>query len=148
VWWNGLAFFPARHTMTLSEHRLGLWPITSPLIWLGISPIASYNVAFLSSFFLSALAAYALGLTLTGSRSAAFIAGLVFGFNPFRAGHLSHLELLASYWLPVILLALHRWLSSHRFSWLALFAIAMTMQGLTSGYYSLFFGVLVGLWLV
>ncbi len=90
---------PRARQITFLDPRLGLGLITTPLIWLNLSPLVAYNVAFLLSFWLSALGAYALGFTLTRSREAAFIGGLVFGFNPYRAGHLSHIELLSSYWL-------------------------------------------------
>jgi hypothetical protein len=148
AWWDGLAFFPAQDTITFSDHRLGLGLITTPLIWLGASPLASYNVAFLLSSWLCALGAYALGFTLTRNREAAFIGGLVFGFNPYRAGHLSHIELLSSYWLPIVLLALHQWATSQKRRWLVLLAVALTMQALTSGYYFMFATPLLALWLI
>ncbi|HEX7283773.1 MAG TPA: hypothetical protein VF239_17070, partial [Vicinamibacterales bacterium] len=146
AWWNGLAFFPATDTITLSDHRLGLGIITTPAIFAGATPVAAYNLAFIASFFLSASAAYSLGVMVTGSRLAAFVAGLIFGFNPFRAGHLEHLELLSAYWLPVMLLALHAWQQSGRRRWLVMFAMASWLQALTSGYYFVFSMVLVGLW--
>jgi hypothetical protein len=147
-WWDGLAFFPARRTLTLSDHRVGLGLITSPLIWLGVSPLAAHNVSFLATFVLSAAAAYALCFTLTRSASASFIGGLVFGFNPFRAEHLPHLELLASYWLPVVLLSLHQWIRIRRIRWAVMLALALTLQAVTCGYYFVFSGVLIGLWLL
>jgi hypothetical protein len=147
-WWNGPIFFPAPDALTLSDHRLGLGLISTPAIWLGGSPLAAHNLVFLASFVLCAMAGYALGFALTRHHGAAFLAGLVFGFNPFRAGHLAHLELLCSYWLPVALLALHRWGETRRAAWLVLLSTALTLQALTSAYYFAFFGVVVGLWLV
>lgn len=148
TWWNGLAFFPAADTITLSDHRLGLGLITTPVLWAGASPVAAYNVAFVASFFLSALSAYFLCAAVSGSRLAGFVGGLIFGFNPYRAAHLEHLELLSSYWLPVMLLALHKWLETRRWTWLAGFSIAALLQALTSGYYFVFAMVLVGLWIL
>lgn len=147
-WWDGMAFFPSRYTLAFSDHRLGLGAIATPMMWLGASPLTAHNVVFLLTFFLSAAAAYALCFSLTRSRAAAFIGGLVFGFNPFRAGHLAHLELLASYWLPIVLLALHRWSSTLRPGWLVVLGVALLMQALTSGYYYFFSSVLVALWLI
>ena len=121
--------------MALADHRVGLGVITTPLIWAGASPLIAYNVAFLASFFLSAAAGYALSLAVTGHRPAAFVGGLVFGFHPFRAAHLEHVELLSSYWLAVALLCLHRWVRT-RSRWpLAGLALVLTLQALTSGYY-------------
>jgi hypothetical protein len=147
-WWDGLAFFPARDTLTLSDHRVGLGIIATPLMWVGASPVTAHNVVYLATFILSALAAYALCFTLTANRGAAFVGGLVFGFNPFRAEHLPHLELLASYWLPVVFLALHRWALTPTWKWAALLSVALLMQALTSGYYFVFSGVLIGLWML
>lgn len=147
-WWNGPIFFPAPDALTLSDHRIGIGIITTPAIWLGWSPIVAHNLAFLASFVLCAVGGYALGFALTHDHGAAFLAGLVFGFNPFRAGHLPHLELLCSYWLPVALLALHRWGETRKGAWLVALSIALTMQALTSAYYFAFFGVIVGLWLL
>jgi hypothetical protein len=147
-WWNGLAFFPAPGMMTFSDHRVGVGVFTSPLIWVGASPLLAYNVAFMLSFILSACAAYALAVEITANRIAAFIAGLVFGFHPFRAEHLSHLELLAAYWLPIILLALHRWVATMRERWLVLASCSLLMQALTGGYYFVYAAPLLGLWLL
>ena len=52
------------------------------------------------------------------------------------------------YWLPIALLGLHGYLESGRRAWLALFGIAWLLQAFANGYYLLFGGVLVGLWIV
>jgi hypothetical protein len=147
-WWNGPLFFPSPNTLTLSDHRVGLGIISTPAILLGATPLAAHNAAFLLTFFLSAASAYALGFSLTRRPEASFIGGLVFGFNPYRADHLPHLELLASYWLPVTLLALHRWSKTRNPRWLVAASVSLLMQALTCGYYFFFFGVLLLLWLL
>jgi F5/8 type C domain-containing protein len=148
TWWNGQFFFPSSDTLALSDHRIGLGIFATPLIQLGASPVAAYNVTFLMTWWLSALAAYALTWTLTANRAAAFLAGCVFGFNPFRAGHLAHLELLAAYCLPIVLLALHRWRDTRAPRWLVLLSAALFLQALSSGYFFFYMAVFIGLWLV
>ncbi len=147
-WWNGAFFFPAPNTLALSDHRVGISLFTTPLIWSGASPLDAYAVAFWLTFVLSATSAYALTYALTSSRAAAFVAGCVFGFNPFRADHLPHLELLASYCLPLILLALHKWHVTRRRAWLFVLSGSLLLQGLTSGYYFFYMTVFLALWLV
>lgn len=147
-WWNGGIFYPAPGALALSDHRVGLGLITTPLILGGVTPLAAHNVALLASYVLSAAAAYALGFVLTRSLAAAFIAGLVYGFHPFRAEHIPHLELLSGYWLPLALLALHRWLDVFQRRWLVLLAVALVLAAFTTGYYFFFLGVLIGLWLL
>jgi hypothetical protein len=148
AWWHGRFFFPSPGSLALSDHRVGIGLFATPLIWLGASPLDTYAITFLLTYFLSAAAAYALGWTLTGSRGAAFVAGCIFGFNPFRAGHLAHLELLAAYCLPIILVTLHRWLATGQHRWLLALSAALLLQALTGGYYFFYMAVLVALWLV
>ena len=114
AWWNGPIFYPAPDTLAFSDHRVGFGLIATPLIWSGLSPLLAYNITFLASYVLSGIAMYALAYSLTRRSDAAFLGGLAFAFHPFRADHLSHLELLSSYWLPVALLALHQWLTTTR----------------------------------
>lgn len=147
-WWNGAVFYPAPGALALSDHRVGIGLITTPLILGGVTPLAAHNVALLASYVLSAVAAYALAFSLTRSGAASFIAGLVYGFHPFRAEHLPHLELLSGYWLPLVLLALHRWLETFRRGWLAVLAIALVLSAFTTGYYFFFLGILIALWLL
>ena len=147
-WWNAPIFWPARGALGLSELLLGVSLFTTPMQWLGASPVTAYNVAVLLSFPLSALAAHALTFSLTRRHDAAVVAGLIYGFNPFRADHLSQLQVLTSYWMPLALFALHSYLQHRRKRWLALFAAAWLLQALSNGYYLLFFPLLVGLWVV
>jgi len=146
TWWNAPAFFPATGVITFSEHLLGLWPIASPIIWITGSPQAAYNITLLLTFSLSATAAYCLGFELTGRRDAAILCGLAFGFAPYRIAQLPHLQVLASFWMPVALLGLHRYLRDGRARSLALFAVAWLMQALSNLYFMLFFPPLIVLW--
>ena len=145
-WWNGVGFHPLPDTITFSDPRLGLYAVGAPVWWTTGSAVAVYNVLFIVSFALSAIAMHALVFSLTRNHGAALVAGCAYGFAPFRAWHLAHLELLASYWMPVALLGLHRWLEDRRWWWLAVFGAATTFQGLFCAYYLPMFAVLGGLW--
>lgn len=146
-WWDGLGFFPAQGMMAFSEHFLGASLLAAPLQWIGIDTIAAYNLTFLASFPLSAIAAHILVLTLTGRHDAAVICGLAFGFSPYRVAHVEHLELLLAFGMPIALTALHRYLETRRRRWLAVLAGALVLQALSSSYYALFFTVFFGLWI-
>jgi hypothetical protein len=143
-----MAFWPAPGSIAFSDHRLGESLIATPLQWLGASPVTAYNITLLATFPLSALAAHWLGFVLTRRHDAAAIAGLSFGFCPYRISHLPHLELLAAFGMPAALAALHRYTDTHRRRWLVAFAVSLVLQGLCSTYYLLFFSVLLGLWLL
>ena len=147
-WWNAPAFFPAPGVMSFSENLLGLSLISTPLHWLGVGPQTAYNVVFFLTFPLSALGAYLLGYELTKRHDAALIAGLLFGFAPYRIAHLPQIQSLASFPMPFALLGLHRYLRDPRPRWLALFGAGWFLQGICNGYYLLFFSVFVGLWIL
>lgn len=163
AWWNAPAFYPVPGVLSFSENLLGLSLISTPLHWLGVGPQAAYNVVFLLTFPLSALGGYLLAYELTRRHDAAFIAGLLFGFAPYRMAHLPQIQSLASFPMPFALLGLHRYLRlsteargvpsdvdgrDPKPQWLVLFAAGWFLQGICNGYYLLFFTVFVGLWIV
>jgi hypothetical protein len=147
-WWNGFAFFPAPGMLAFSDHRLGESFIASPVQWLGGSDITAYNVTLLLTFPLCAVGAHALGFTLTRRHDAALVCGLGYGFNPYRIAHLEHLELLAAFGMPLALAALHRLIETRRRRWLVAFGLALTIQGLATSYFLLYFCVLLALWVL
>jgi hypothetical protein len=146
-WWNPPMMWPVPGAMALSEHLLGLSLFTTPLQLAGASPIAAYNVYLLLTYALSGFFAYLLVRRLTGSSIAAICAGLAFGFSPYRASQLSHVQVLAAEWMPLALLGMHAYLSTGRVAWLAVFGIAWLLQALSNGYFLLFFPILIALWL-
>src|SRR3954469_16090365 len=93
AWWNAPAFYPSTGVLAFSENLLSLAPLTTPIIWLTRSPLLAYNAAFLASYVLSGVAAYALGFVLTRSRGASFVAAVAFAFAPYRLSHTQHLQL-------------------------------------------------------
>ena len=56
--------------------------------------------------------------------------------------------MLSSYWIPLCLVALHRFVETRRGRWLALFAAAWILQALANGYFIFFGAVLIGLWVL
>ena len=147
TWWNAPVFSPMAGSFALSEHLVGVALFTAPLHLVGVNPIAAYNVALILSSWLSGLFGYLLGRKLTGSAAAGVLLGVAFGFAPYRASQLSHLQVLTAQWMPLALFAMHTYLDDRRRRWLALLAAAWLIQALSNGYYLLFFPVLIVLWL-
>jgi hypothetical protein len=148
AWWNTPQFFPVEGTMAFSEHLLGLSVITTPVILVSGNPLLAYNAAFFLSFVLSALSAYFLAYTVCRRHDCAFVAGLAFGFAPYRMAQLAHVQVLSAYWMPLTLAALHLYFQDRRTRWLVLFAASWVMQALACGYYLFYLSVLVVLWLL
>ena len=139
--------WPMPGSMALSEHLLGLSLVATPLQLVGVNPIAAYNVCLLLTYALSGFFAFLLGRRLTGSTFAGVCAGLAFGFSPYRASQLAHIQVLSSQWMPLALLGLHAYLSSGARRWLVVFGVAWVLLALSNGYFLLFFPVLIVAWL-
>ncbi|MBY0496895.1 MAG: glycosyltransferase family 39 protein [Cyanobacteria bacterium] len=150
AYWNAPAFAPAPNALALSETLLGLTWLTTPLQWMGLSPLVAYNVLFIVKPVLNGLAAYWLCWVLTARRDAAFIGALALAFAPYHAAQMAHVQTTAVFFIPIALGALHRYWSSSDRRWLALLTGALAMNGLVSGYLLLYFAVFLGvaiLWL-
>lgn len=148
AWWDAPIFHPVHGALALSETFLNLWPLSTPMQWAGASAVVTYNVMFLLSFPAAALGAHALAHRLTARHDAGFIAGLAYGFAPYRAAQMPHLQMLWSCWMPVALFALHGFVETRRARYLWLFGVAWLMNGLSTGYYLFFFAVLAVLWVL
>jgi hypothetical protein len=147
-WWNPPFFYPMTGALALSEHLAGLSIVSSPIQFLGGTPVLAYNISLLASCALSAWFTYLLVFRLTGSTLGAACAGIAFGFAPVRAGQVAHLQVLTAQWLPLLLLAMHGYLKDRRQRWLWTAGGAWLLQGLSNGYYLLFAPVLIALWLL
>ncbi len=148
AWWQLPIFYPTRDALAFSEHLLGLSAVAAPIDWVTGDPLATYNLITLLTFPLSGAAMYLLVYRLTRSAPGALIAGLAFGFAPFRISQLPHIQMLAAFWAPLALLGLHAFLESGRTRWLMLYGAAWMLQSMANGYALVFFSVLIGLWVL
>jgi hypothetical protein len=148
AWWNFPSFAPLSGVTAFTEHLLGAYPLASPVIWITGNPVLAYNVVLLLCFPLNGIATFVLVRELTGSAFAAFVAGLAFAFAPFHAEHLSHLQTLMAFGMPLALFGLHRYLIAGRRAGLAWFALGWLSALLSNAYMLAFFPILVVLWLV
>src|SRR5918999_703408 len=137
--WDANIFHPEPLTLAYSDAMLIPSVAAAPLLALGVHPVVTYNILLVARFVLAAVAAYVLGYELTRSRPPAFVCGLIFGFYPFRFEHYSHLELQVSFWMPLALLALHRFASTARLGWALAAALLTVAQLYSSLYLGLFF---------
>lgn len=154
--WNANIFHPDPLALALSEHLFGLSLQALPVYWLTGNIILCYNLLFVSTFALSAFGTYLLVRDLTGDWRAAFIAGLIYGFLPYRIASVPHLQVISSQWMPFALWGLNRFVApipspgSRRPAWAALvFGVAaLVMQNWSCGYYLLYFAPFVPLFLL
>lgn len=134
-------YHPAVRTLAYSDAILLPSAIAAPFLWLGAPVIVAYNVLLVASFPAAALAMFALARRVTGRFDAAILGALVFGFDPFRFTHLSHLEMQCSCWMPLALLALARALSGGRLRDGVATGAWVSLQALSSLYYGAYLAV-------
>ena len=147
-WWTPPIFYPNDRVSALTENLAGESVIASPVFWITRDPIVAYNLAVFLAWPLSAFAAYLLVRAITRREDAAIVAGVAFGFAPYRVAQLSHVQVLSSYWLPVALLGLHKYLADRRARWLVVFGAAWLLQALSNLYFAFFGSVIVALWML
>jgi len=137
--WNANIFHPDPLALALSEHLFGQTLQILPVYWLTGNIILCYNLLFISTFALSAFGTYLLVRDLTGDRRAAFIAGLVYGFLPYRIASVPHLQVMSSQWMPFALYGINRFITTGSRRGLAIGTGSLVMQNWSCGYYLLYF---------
>src|SRR5919204_2738188 len=133
-------FYPFHDVLAYQDTLLGLLPLAAPVLLLTGNAVLAYNFMFLLSFALSAWGAYLLARLLVGDSRAAFLAGLVYGFSPYRMVHLYHLNLLSAMWIPFALLCWERVRRGRRRYWLGV-GVFFALQALAALYYAAFLAV-------
>jgi hypothetical protein len=132
-------FHPAPLTLAYSEHLIPQAIQIFPIYVVTKNPILCYNLLFLSTFVLSGLGMFLFARDVTGSAAAGFIGGLLFAFAPYRIPQSSHLQVLSSQWMPFALYGFRRYFDGGRVGALIGGTTAAVVQGLSCGYYLLYF---------
>ena len=143
--WHANIFYPHPYTLAYSDHQTAQALQALPVFAITRNPILAYNTVFLLTYVLSGVGTFLLVRELTGNRGAAFVAGLAYAFAPFRAGALSHSQVLSSQWMPFALYGFACFFRTGRRTALAGGVAAWVLQNLSSGYYLLFFSPLLAL---
>jgi hypothetical protein len=124
-------FYPYHYTLAFSENDYGLALVFFPLFALGVKTLTVNAIATFLGFAFCGYGAFRLTRTLTRSVGAAWVAGIVFAFVPYRFQVLSHLHYLFAGWIPLLLEALvlyARAPTRKRATWLG---VAFFMNALT-----------------
>jgi hypothetical protein len=115
-----------------------------PLTVLG-GPVFAYNLFFLLELSLSAFAMYLFIKYLTGDMLIATYSGFVFGFCTyhFARGFAGHFNMFGTWWIPLMLLYLHRAIAEKKARYSAVSALFFVLATLTSGYYGVMCGAVI-----
>jgi hypothetical protein len=132
--------YPGKYPLAYSENMVGTALLLLPFHLLGATPIALHDIAMLLGFALSGYGAFVLARLIVRSTVPSLIAGVLYGFVPFKWDHLSHVQIISSQWLPLLLASLIAYRREPSKKRAALVAAAFAMNGLTNIYWLLFGG--------
>ena len=98
--------------------------------------VFTYNFLILGSFVLTAFGTYLLARELWSHRLAAFLAGIIVGFCPYRFAHAGgHLSIVSTQWIPFFFLYLERLISRPRLKSAVLSGVFFGLSAWTTWYY-------------
>ncbi|CAN5563127.1 hypothetical protein BH24ACT20_BH24ACT20_03150 [soil metagenome] len=136
-------FYPTPDALAYTDLLLPSALLTSPIYFVTNNPLLSFNVVLLLTYVLSGYATFLLVRRLLAGRNyavpAALFAGAIYTLSPYRYGHITQLNSMTTYFLPLILLFMHRYLEGGRRP-LDLFLVGLffCLNALSGLYYGVF----------
>jgi hypothetical protein len=136
-------FHPLPRALTRTEHHIGIGIFALPFYALTGNAVLTYWIIWLLAFPLNALAMHALAWRVTRDHAGSFIAGLIYAFCFFRMHHAhGHIQLLWTWALPLVPLALERWIRRPTWNRATVAVALIVVQALSSWYLAVFVGLL------
>jgi len=143
-WFQGNIFAPEPDTVAYADHMIALLPIAAPIWFLTHDGVVTNNLTVLVLVFLNGWCAYLLSRELTGSRTAALVGGVIFGFSPFVFSRIGHTNILSVWGFPLAWLFARRIVRAGRWWDVLGLAGAVVVCTYSSWYFLVFSGLLVG----
>jgi hypothetical protein len=135
---EGNIFFPITRTLRFSELMLPQSLLGLPVYALTQNPLLAYNLLLFAFYVLNALAMFLLVRHLTRRNFAGVVSGLIFAFSTYQIQHITHLQLLSSWLVPLVFLSLHKFFESQKGKYAVWFVVFFVLQALACIYYGLF----------
>lgn len=155
VWWGsthlGLgypgifdanAFFPHADGLLYAEPMLAQAILGWPLFRLA-EPALALNLLTIATFALSAFGFHLLAREWTGSDRAALVGAVLYAFNSYTLSHIARIQLVSIGWMPLALLALHRFAVRGEWRLAVAFAALSLLHGLSCLYYLVFYALVL-----
>ena len=131
-------FHPERYTLAYSEAMLVQSLMAMPILALGGSPVLAHSLVLLAGFALTGWAFCLLLHRWTGSWTAAYAGGSLAAFNSHTLVRLAHLQTLHVEFIPLMLFAVDRLVTSRKGRDAVWLGLGFALQGLTSVYLLVF----------
>jgi hypothetical protein len=131
-------FAPITDTIAFNENLFGLSLLFLPFYLISGNPLLAYNAVLLLSLVLTGHFTFLLVRRLSGSGLAGFVAGVAFAFCPYAAFEIGRIQLVATQWIPLFFLLLHRAFDEKRLRDVIGVGVSYALQVGTCLYYAMF----------
>lgn len=145
-WFVPFVYYPFGYPLAYSEVTPDNTIFGLPFTLL-FGEFSAHNALLFINILLPAFSTFLLARMLTGSFWAALLAGLLFGFSPYRRGQYFHLNNLTVQWFPLIFLFLERFLATGRRKYAFAGGVIFGLNALGSWYFVLAGSILGLAWL-
>ncbi|WP_119070394.1 hypothetical protein [Rubrobacter indicoceani] len=146
-------FYPTDNALAYTDLLLPSALATLPVYLATGNPLVSYGVVLIATYVLSGYFVFLLAARLMRGLAfvypAALFSGFVYAFCPYRTGHITQLNTMTTYFLPLILLFLHRYLEDGRRprDMIAL-GVLFALNALSGLYYGIFAALMMAVFFV
>jgi hypothetical protein len=109
-WYTNYQFFPGGTSLLFQSFSLPNLIIMSPFMFLGLSPVAAFNISLMLAVITSSIGAYALAYYLTKDSKASIISGLIYSISPYMIIHIldGQMNLSTIQFFPLFILFLFK----------------------------------------
>jgi len=142
--WHANVLRPMEMPLAGSEHMLGYQWLFAPLYLTTNNPVFAQQLVIVLTFVFTGVAMALLVREVTGSEPAAWVGGCALAFCPWRFGELTRVQMLGTFYLPLAVLCLARYLRGGGWRALAAMAVCVVLQALTSFYLGYFAFAVIG----
>lgn len=142
---NAPLFFPYQNTLAYSDAYLTNSLLLGPIVLLLKEPIATNNLTLILSFIFLGFFTYLLSFYLTKDHAVSFVSGILVQFCPVMLTYLVHIQILASYLVPLSIIFFLEFLKTKKALFYLLFLFIFILQMYNSflpGYF-IFFTALI-----
>lgn len=144
---------PAPDALARTDLLLTSALLAAPFFLATGNALLGFNVVMLLTYVLSGYAVFLLVRRILSGRpyalQAALFAGGLYAFCPYRLAHVSQLNTMTTYWMPLILLFMHRYLEDGRRPRdLLLVGLFFSLNALSGLYYGAFAALMAALFFV
>ncbi len=134
-------FHPVPSVSALTDYQWAPALLTLPIRAATSNPLVVYNLCVLLAFLLGAIVFFEFAFWLTGDAACSLGGAVLATFTPYRFAQLSHLQIMSSHFMILVVLLVHQTIARRRPVVVVLLALSIVAQYLTGFYHAVFLAV-------